>query len=57
VVVHATEQRDFFVTEADGEEQASQVFLGSDRLGKHDGLAAAATLPPQIKNHLDRFLE
>ncbi len=57
VIVHAAEQGDVFVAEADGEKQASQVLLGSDRLGKHDGLAAAATVPPQIKNHFDRFLE
>ena len=57
VIVHAAEQGDVFVAEADGEKQASQVLLGGDRLGEHDGLAAAATVPPQIENHLDRFLE
>src|SRR6266446_6234375 len=57
VIVHAAEQGDVFVAKADGEKQASQVLLGSDRLGKHDSLSAAVTVPPQIKNHLDRFLE
>jgi hypothetical protein len=57
VIVHAAEQGDVFVAEASGEKQASQVLLGSDRLCKHDGLAAAATVPAEIKNHLDRFLE
>ena len=45
VIVHAAEQGDVFVAEADGEEQASQVFLGGDRLGEDDGLAAAAVRP------------
>ena len=43
--------------QADIEQQLPQVFLRGDRLGEHDGLAAAATVPPQIENHLDRFLE
>ena len=42
---------------ADSQEQAPQVLLGGDRLGEHDGLAAAAAVPPQIENHLDCFLE
>src|SRR5260370_9943182 len=57
VIVHATEHGDVFVAEANGEEQGAQVLLCSDRLGKHDGLAAAATVPPQIENNLDRFLK
>ena len=57
VIVDAAEQGDVFVAEADVEKQLPQVFLRSDRLGEHDGLAAAASVPPKIENHLDSFLE
>ena len=57
VIVHAPEQSDVFVAQADGEEQGSQVLLCGNRFSKNNGLATATAISPQIKNHLDRFLE
>ena len=34
-----------------------QVLLGRDRLGEHDGLAAAAAVRPRSRITSDRFLE
>ena len=57
VIVDAAKQRDVLVAETDRQQQATQILLGGDRLGEHDGLAAAAAVPPQVQNYLDGFLE
>src|SRR5215831_12796228 len=57
MIVDAAEQGNVIITEPDGEEELSQVFLCGDRFCKNNCLAAAMTVPPTIENHLDRILE
>ncbi len=56
-IVDAAEKRDVVLSEANSEKQASQVLLSRDRLGEHYGFAAAAAVPSEVENHLDRILE
>ncbi len=57
VIVGAPKQGDVIVSEASAEKQVSQVLLGGDGLGEHDGLAATATITTQIENDSDGVLE